>query len=152
MKGTFKLKGFREMDAALAEFPKATGRNILRRTAIEALEPVADAMRAKAPRAEGELKAAIDVGTRRAKRTKKHFPETSTVEAYAGVKVVGRGVPPQAYQQEFGNENHGPQPFARPGWDEEAAPTLERVKESLAGQIDKARTRAQRKALRASRG
>lgn len=151
MKGSFKLQGFREMDAALAEFPKATAGNILRRTAVEALGPVADAMQAKAPRAEGDLALAIDVGTKRAKRTKKHFPESSTIEAYAGVKVVGGGMPPQAIQQEFGNENHGPQPFARPGWDREAAPTLERVKDSLGQQIDKARVRAQRKALRAKR-
>lgn len=151
MRGGVRLEGFREMDAALAEFTKATGRNILRRTAVEALQPVADAMRAKAPREEGDLIEAIDVGTRRAKRTKKHFPGSSTVEAYAGVKVVGGGVPPQAFQQEFGNENHGPQPYARPGWDEEAEPTLERVKDALAGQIDKARARAQRKAKRAGR-
>lgn len=136
------------MDAALAEFPKANGRNILRRTAVEALEPVAAAMRAKAPRDEGDLVEAIDVGTRRAKRSRKHFPESSTVEAYAGVKVVGGGMPPQGIQQEFGNENHGPQPFARPGWDEEAGPTMDRVKDALAVQIDKARGRAQRKALK----
>lgn len=151
MKGGVKLHGFREMDAALAEFPKGTGRNILRRTAVDALGPVADAMRARAPREEGDLREAIDVGTKRAKRTKKHFRDASTVEAYAGVKVVGGGMPPQGIQQEFGNENHGPQPFARPGWDEEASPTLDRVADSLAVQIEKSRARAQRKALKAAR-
>lgn len=151
MKPSVKLHGFREMDAALAEFSKATGRNILRRTALEALEPVADAMRAKAPKEVGDLQDAIAVGTKRSKRSRKHFRDASTVEAYAGVKVVGGGMPPQATQQEFGNENHGPQPYGRPAWDEEKGPTLERTKDGLAGQIEAATARARRKAMKAGR-
>lgn len=146
-----KLEGFREMDAALAEFSKATAKNILRRTGREAMQPVADTMQAKAPKAHHDLEKAIGVGTKRAKGAKKHFPDSGVVEVYAGVKIVGGGMPPQAIQQEFGNENHGPQPYARPTWDEEQRPTFDRVKDALSGQIDKARGRAQRKALKAGR-
>lgn len=151
MKTTFKTHGFREMDAALGEFSTATAKNILRRTGLEALEPVVQAMAAKAPKEDGDLQDAIAVGTKRAKRSRKHFREASTVEVYAGVSIVGGGMPPQAIQQEFGNENHGPQPYVRPAWDAEKMPALDRVRDGLAVQIDKATSRAQRKALRAGR-
>lgn len=146
-----ELKGFREMDAALEEFRKPTGQNILKRAGLAAFQPMAGVMEAKAPRLSGDLEKAVGVGTRRPKGAKKHFSDRSTVEIYAGVKVVGSGMPPQATQQEFGNENHGPQPYVRPGWDEEKMPTLGRVAQSLGGEIDKARARAQRKALKAGR-
>lgn len=145
------LKGFREMDAALEEFRKPTGQNILKRAGIAALEPMAEVMEAKAPRLSGDLEKAVGVGTRRPKGAKKHFRDRSTVEIYAGVKVVGGGMPPQAIQQEFGNENHGPQPYVRPGWDAEKMPTLDRVADTLGGEIDKAQARAKRKALKAGR-
>lgn len=146
-----KTQGFREMDAALSEFSKATARNILRRTGLEALEPVAEAMRAKVPVDDGDLIDAIDVGTKLGKRQKRLNRSPSAVEVYAGVSQVGDGMPPQATQQEFGNQHHAPQPFARPAWDREAAPTLDRVKDALGAEIEKATARAQRKALKAKR-
>jgi len=146
-----RTEGFAEMEKALGEFSKATARNILRRTGLEALRPVADGMKGKAPKRLEALIDAIDVGTKRQKGTKKHFPDSSTVEVYAGVSVVGGGMPPQATQQEFGNEHHGPQPYARPTWDREERPTLERTKDALANEIDKSRQRAQRRAMKAKR-
>ncbi|QBX37223.1 HK97 gp10 family phage protein [Brevundimonas sp. S30B] len=152
MKPLVKLEGFKEMDVALGEFSKATARNILRRAGLAALEPVAEVMKDKAPKRREDLRDAIHTGTKRQKGSKKHFPESSTVETYAGVSVVGGGMPPQAIQQEFGNENHGPQPYGRPAWDQEQRLTLERVKDSLGSEIDKARARAQRRAKRAGKG
>ena len=151
MKFRVETQGFAEMEKALEEFRPATARNILRRAGLQALEPVAEGMRAKAPKRLEDLKDAIDTGTKRQKGAKKTFPETSTVEVYAGVAVIGGGVPPQAFQQEFGNEHHGPQPYARPTWDREQQPTLERVKESLRTEIEKASQRAKRKAMKAKR-
>lgn len=151
MKFRVDTLGFAEMEKALEEFRPATARNVLRRAGLQALEPVAEGMRAKAPKRLEDLKDAIDTGTKRQKGAKKTFPDSSTVEVYAGVSVVGGGVPPQAYQQEFGNEHHGPQPYARPTWDREERPTLDRVKDSLGNEIEKARERARRKALKAKR-
>lgn len=151
MKITVKTTGFRELEDTLRQFNKATARNVLSRAALKAMTPVADAMRDKAPKDDGELKDAIKAGTGRAKGKPRHFRDTSIVEAYAGVAVVGGGMPPQGTQQEFGNENHGPQPFARPGWDAEARPTLDRVKVELKAEIDKAAARAARRAAKAGR-
>lgn len=149
MKPSVRTAGFSELDSALGEFKKGTGRNILRRAGLEALQPMADVMEAKAPKLEGDLKSAVGVGTKRAKGARKHFREASTVEVYAGVKLVGGGMPPQATQQEFGNENHGPQPFVRPAWDEEQGATLDRARDAITTQIDAATVRARRKALKA---
>ena len=40
MKTTMKLEGFRELDKALGELPKATGKNVLRKVGRKALEPM----------------------------------------------------------------------------------------------------------------
>lgn len=154
MKPTVKTEGFREMDDALAEFSKATAKNILKRVGLEAIQPIADdmEMRANAPgfRHTGQLAEAIGTGTKLAPRQRRLNRDPSTVEVYAGVTHEdGKGMPPQATQQEFGNENHGPQPFARPAFDTKVQEVLDGVKEGLGTEIEKARVRAARKALKA---
>lgn len=148
------LEGFREMEAALAEFSKASARNILKRAALEALQPMADEMESRAPEqdgAGGQLKEAIAVGDKLGKRQKKLNRKTKDfVEVYAGVADIHGNHLPSGVQQEFGNENHGPQPFVRPAWDQEAQPTIDRLAVSLGAEIDKATARAQRKAARAA--
>lgn len=144
----FNLRGFKEMDAALGELNKPTGRNVLRRAGMEALQPVAAAMTARAPKRLGDLNASIGVGTKRAKSVGREFRDASIVEIYVGPAVVEGGVPPQAFQQEFGNENHGPQPYARPGWDTKVGGIMDDLKGPLGVEIDKAIARAQRKALK----
>jgi hypothetical protein len=140
------------MDAALAEFSKATAKNILRRTGIEALEPVAEEMRDLAPaqpRGDEDLKNSIAVSTMLNKRQRRLNRDPAVVEVYAGpAGQGGKNAPPQGVQQEFGNEIHGPQPFARPAWDHQQDQVLERVATGLDDQIGRATVRAQRKALR----
>lgn len=152
MKTTFKVEGLREIDAALAELPKATAKNVLRRVGRQALEPLAADMAAKAPDdpATGgmDLKRSIGVGTRLTKRQaalhRKMFKsDKASVELFAGAGGV-----PQATQQEFGNERHGPQPFARPAWDANKGVMLDTIKTGLWTEIDKAAKRLARKAAR----
>lgn len=140
------------MDAALGEFTKATAKNILIRVGVEALEPVAEEMRAKAPVQEGgnaDLRDSIAVSPKLNKRQKKLNRRPSTVEVYAGPAGDGAAsAPPQGVQQEFGNENHGPQPFGRPAFDSRHREVLDGVKDGLGVQIEKARQRAARRALK----
>lgn len=49
MKGTFKLEGLKDLEAALAEMPKATARTTLRRAGMAALEPMRQAAVRLAP-------------------------------------------------------------------------------------------------------
>lgn len=149
MKFSFKMQGLKELDAALSEFTVMTGRNVLRRAGTQAMEPVAAEMKAKAPKAHGDLKEAIDTGTKRGKGVKREFRDPHVVEVYAGPAVIDGGVPPQAFQQEFGNENHGPQAYVRPGWDTKRSGVMPDLKESLGTQLDKASKRAARRALKA---
>lgn len=156
MSVTVALSGFRELDEALADFSKASARNILKRAAIEALEPMAEEMRQRAPtRASGggDLKDNIAVSDKlgpRQKKLNRRASAGSFVEVHAGVADIGGKHLPSGVQQEFGNENHGPQPFVRPAWDQESMDTLDRLKVALTDEIAKATARAQRRAARAA--
>ena len=153
MRTTIKLEGVRELDSALNEFPKATARNILKRTGLKALAPMAEDMARRAPKQRGgeaDLQKSIVASDKLGKRQKRLTQKMTTVEVYAGPAGDGaRGAPPQGVQQEFGNENHGPQAFARPAWDNGKDALLDRTKDGLAGEIETARQRAARKALKA---
>ncbi|MNR96424.1 hypothetical protein D3C72_275790 [compost metagenome] len=147
--------GFRELEDALEDFSKASARNIMKRAALEAIQPLADEMANLAPeRANGggNLKDAIAVSDKLGKRQKRlqRRQTNDFVEVYAGVEDVGGVHVPSSVQQEFGNENHGPQPYARPAYDKEAQPTVDRLLITLKDEIDKATARAQRRAARAA--
>ena len=60
----------------------------------------------------------------------------------------GGNVPPQGIQQEFGNRNHGPQPFMRPAWDGGQDALLEGIKDDLWAEIERAAARQAKKAAR----
>lgn len=155
MKTTFKVEGLKELDAALAELPRATGKNVLRRVARKSLEPLAADMKARAPddpKTGGmDLKNSIGVGTRLTKRQaklhRKMFrDDKASVEAFAGAGNV-----PHAHLQEFGAAHHGPQPFARPAYDAWKGTAVPNIATDLAAEIDKAAKRLQRKAARLAR-
>ncbi len=156
MSVTVQTTGFRELDQALAQFAKASARNILKRAAIAALEPMAEAMRQGAPEKDhngGRLKDAIAVSDKlgpRQKKAARRAAAGSFVEVHVGIADVGGKHLPSGVQQEFGNENHGPQPFVRPAWDQEKMDTLDRLKVAIADEIAKATARAQRRAARAA--
>ncbi len=152
MKTTVKIEGLRELDAALGELPRATGKNVLRRVARTALQPFADDMTARAPVDDGHLRDSIGVGTKLTRRQaslhRKMFrDDRASVEMFAGA-----GGLPQATQQEFGNEQHPPQPFARPAWDGNQRGILETIKTEISTEIDKAAKRLARKAARLAKG
>lgn len=56
-----KVEGLKELEAALKELPKATGRNVIRRALTTAALPVAELARANAPFKEGVLRRSIIV-------------------------------------------------------------------------------------------
>lgn len=148
MKSTMKIEGLRELDKALGDLPKNTGKNVLRRVGRKALKPFADDMRAKAPRDQGDLQEGIGVGTKltrrqRAMHRKMFRDDKASVELFAGA-----GGHPQAVQQEFGNENHSAQPFGRPAWDANADKVLGIIVDDLGDEIMKAAKRLARKQAR----
>lgn len=136
---TVRVDGLREIDAALGELGKATGRNVMRRVAVARLEPMAEEMRRLAPVNSGDLKDSITVTTRRPKRHRK----SSEVEAYAGP-----GRHPQGHLREFGGDGSPPEPFVRPAWDGGKTELLYGIGEDLWSEISKAAARQARKAAR----
>lgn len=152
MATTVKIEGLRELEKALAELPKATGKNVLRRVLLKRGQPLADAMEAKAPDdpATGgmDLKTSIGVSTKLSKRQaglhRKMFKDDkASVEVF-----VGAGPVPHAHLQEFGTINHGPQPFARPAWDSGKGPLLAGLKDDLWSEVEKAAKRLAKKQAR----
>jgi len=160
---TVRVDGLREVDAALSELPRATGKAVLRRVAMDALKPMAEEARRMAPDDPStngrDLKNSIAVG--RGKKTKAKFTggkgfrsEAQAIEMHMGpAGSGGRGAPPQGLFQEFGTVNHPPQPFMRPAWDAGKDRMLEEIKDKLWAEISKASKRLARKSARlAARG
>lgn len=152
MKPTFKVEaeGFRDLDNALGELPKATAKNAMRRAAVEALKPMAEdyAERLTAAGAvlTGALRDSVIAATKLSRRQaalNRKAEGKSYVEAY-----MGPGPLAQATQDEFGNDRQAPRPTLRQTWDAGWRDLLERVRLALADQIEKTVARIARKAAR----
>lgn len=134
-----RTEGLKEVEQALAQLPKATGRNVMRRVAVKRLKPIGDDMKARAPHLYGDLEESVIVTTKRPRNHRKQ----SEVEAYAGP-----GRMPQAHLQEFGTQHHAPQPFARPAWDAGKGNLLPGLAADFWDEINKAADRLAKKAAR----
>lgn len=158
MKVSVKVDGLRELDAAIGalaqEYGKANGKAVLRRVADKALQPMAEAARSLAPddpaTGSNDLKASITVGGKlnktQAKIARKD-QNKALVTRYMGTND------PAGLQQEFGNVNHGPQPFMRPAWDAHAEGAVKIVAQELGPEIKKTAARlAKRRAAKAAKG
>lgn len=153
MKTTVRVEGLKEIDAALGELGKATGRNVMRRVAVKRLEPMAEKARQLAPddpaTGGNDLKRSIAVSTQLStKQRKLNRKSKSEAEAHMGPAGPGGKVPPQGIFQEFGTQKHGPQSFMRPVWDGGKDALLDGIKDDLWAEIDKAAARNARKAAR----
>lgn len=145
------VEGLRELDRALGELPKATGKSVLRRVGRKALTPMRDDARSMAPKLEGHLEESIEIGakltSRQAKLHRKMFKnDKASVELFMGPND------PAAIPQEFGWEDGDPQPYMRPAWDANKDRALEIIKDDLGEEIMKAAARLAKKRAKAARG
>lgn len=151
-----QVDGLRDVDKALGELGKSTGKAVLRRVGKKRLQVIADTAKAMAPDDPGttgkkDLKTSIGVGTkltrRQAQQHRKMFKdERASVEIFAGAGGLA-----SATQQEFGNVNHGPQPFLRPAWDQHKGGLLEGLKDDLWEEIRKTAARVAKRAAKKGR-
>lgn len=149
MKMTVKTTGFADLEAALAKIEKkATQKAVMRRALKTAAQPMVDAAKSKAPREDGTLQASIGVSTKLSARQSRQHRKQFRNDKAAVEMFVGAGPLSSAHNQEFGNEHHGPQPFMRPAWDQEAMPTLERLGQEMWSEIDSHAKRAAKKAAK----
>lgn len=146
---TLKVEGFKELERALLELTTAAAKGVGRRTLRRAGAPVAAKMNAYAPDGgtspDGPLNESYTVSTKLNKSQAKQERRAGRddVFMYIGTNDVA------GIQQEFGNERHNPQPHARPAWQSEQFATLDRIKDALTDEVEKAAARARRKALKA---
>lgn len=140
---TFKIEGLKDLQDALAEFPKATGKAVLRRALLKAGQPIKDAAAARAPRLRGKLQMSVGAGTKLSRRQKRMHQPESSVEVF-----VGAGALVQAITQEFGTVNHPPQAFMRPAWDGNRHQAMSSIKDELSDEIMKTAKRRAQKAAR----
>lgn len=169
---TVRIEGLRELDDALAQLPKATAKNCLRRALQTAAIPIVMAAKIFAPFRSGGLRRSI--GVSKIKFTAGAAGKRAFAEAMAGgatrqeagalaaaanagadnagitsaVIVIGPARLRYAGMQEFGTVKHGAHPYMRPAWDGHSAEAADLIKAELKTEIDKAAARLARKAAR----
>jgi HK97 gp10 family phage protein len=173
VKFSFEVKGLKELEEALKELPKATGRACIRRALMKAAEPMIRTARAMAPQRAiggGRLKRSI-VATKvkfssgqagkaafaaamKAGKSRQEAGEAAhEANAEAGGSDITSGILTwgplrSAYYgmfQEFGTRNHPPKPFMRPAFDQHKVSAVTDIKEVLKEEIDKAVARIAKK-------
>ena len=160
MKMMVSVEGFAALDKALGNLPKATARNVLKRTLNKAAEPIADEARRLAPVRTGNLRNSIAVSSKIKNKTgnaeyasamraglgkaaaasalRQARREAKGTGSFAEVFVGparGRGVIGYAHIVEFGSNDTAPQPYMRPAWDSRQRQALEIIKGELRQQI-----------------
>ena len=153
----FRIEGLKELDKALGQLPRATGKNVLRRVARQALEPIIADAKTKVHAVSGKTRDSLAVSTKLSHRQKSRhvgmFPsKKSSIEMFAGAGP--HLFVPQAVWEEFGvlrrGRKFGPHPFMRPAWDAGKFRALNNVKKDLWAEIQKAARRVARKKARAA--
>lgn len=143
-----RVEGLRQLEAALSQLPKSTGKAVLRRVAKAALTPFDEAWRQKAPHLTGQLEESGGIATRltrRQARLNRRREDRASIEMYSGPNN------PAAVPQEFGTFDQPAQPFMRPAWNANGQKALEIVKDQLGSEIEKAAARLARKRARGGR-
>jgi HK97 gp10 family phage protein len=139
---TVKLEGFKDLDRALGQLPKATAKNVLRRTLKKAADPIDQAASDAAPFLTGVLQRSVITGTQLT-RSQRRGSFLRTSNYYAEIHVgtsLGRGM-----FQEFGTFKDPAQPWFRPAWEANKDQALNIIKVTLGGEIEKAAKRYAKK-------
>lgn len=112
MKMKIRIEGTDEIARNLRAIGEALRQDTLVPIMERRLEPMAEDMRANAPRRSGELADSITVGTELSPAQAAINDPIAEIEVYAGP-----GPLPQAIQEEFGNIHQSPRPYIRPAFD-----------------------------------
>jgi HK97 gp10 family phage protein len=146
MAGRVRIDGLRELEAALKELPKATGKGVLRRVLKDRAEPIAADARSKVRVDQGTLRDSIGVSTKLSRRQRgqhKKIGSKAAVEMF-----VGAGALTQAITEEFGTVDMSPHSFMRPAWDSNKSAILDGIADDLWAELRKAAARRAKKAAR----
>lgn len=149
----FKIEGLRDVEQAFKQLENVNQRKASARRAMKkAAQPIADDAQKLAPREFGTLGESIKVGTVLSKRQRGIHRKMFRDDRAAVEMFVGAGPLSSAHAQEFGTENHAPQPFMRPALDSNVTGYLETLGSEMWADLRKAVARAERKAAKLARG
>lgn len=148
MARVLQMEGFRELEHNLRLLSKATGKNVLRRVAKGALEPMADSAAAKAPHRTGRLSFSIIVSEGRTSRAKKNTtrfvggkfvadPSKGIEMAMGPASGFGAALSYATFD-EFGTIDTPAFAYMRSAWSFGGVKALRYVKVHLGQEIDKA--------------
>jgi HK97 gp10 family phage protein len=158
------VEGFSDLHTALKQLARATERNVLRRAATAAMQPMLEVAKDYAPVKTGKLKAAIhltvgfdDPGFRA--RARAAFQATGSAagvkrtkgggQVLAQIRSGGAEVPYASFI-ELGTVRITAHPFLRPAFDEKHGEALALVRETLTVEVRKAVARRARKLAKAA--
>ncbi len=170
MPNNVHVEGLKELEAALKELPKATGKNVIRRALNKAVQPMADEAEAKIrvkrvqdPIAVSKIKFSGGEAGKRAfaealasgatRQEAGQAARAANAESdddpkiTSGVLIMGP-TKRAFYGFEYGTVRQAPQPFMRPAWDDNKDGAVDIIAEQLKIEIDKAVARIAKKALR----
>lgn len=163
-----RIEGLREIKAALAELPKATSRNVMKRILTARIKPIVDAAKGLAPSDSGFLGESIRIRTApggnagkaafaeamRAGATRKeagaaaraaNAATAKTAEVFAGPRAG-----PREIAAEYGTKYRQPTPFMRPAWDAAKDGLLTNIGDDIWREISKAVARRAKRAAKKS--
>jgi HK97 gp10 family phage protein len=161
---TVTVEGFSDLHTALKQLTRATERNVLKRSATKAMQPMLDVAKAYAPVKTGNLRNAIHLTVgiddpEFRKRARASFVATGSAAGIrrtkgggmvlAQVRVGGRQVPYASFI-ELGTIRITAHPFLRPAFDEKHGEALSIVRETLTIEVRKAAQRRARKLAKAA--
>lgn len=153
---TVKVEGLRDLEKQLLRLSAAAAKGVARRSAIKAMQPMADIATRLAP--DDVVTPAPDLHTSIAVSTRQKGGR-SKMEAFDGPTQVTvhmgptKGGYPQAIYQEFGTVKMKAQPYMRPAWDMDKMAMLERLRKLLWIEVEKTIARAEKRAAKlAQRG
>lgn len=136
--------GVKELERALSDLPKATGKGVLRRALKNAAGPIQQAAQSAAPvGATGNLRESISIETKLkpSQRQGKREP----VELFIGATSPTGN---HAHLVEFGTVKTSPHPFLRPAWEAGKQKMLDAIGAEIWKEIRKSAKRLARKATR----
>jgi HK97 gp10 family phage protein len=139
------MAGFKELENALLELPKAVGKKVLREALKKAAQPVVWDAQRNVPVLTGELLGSIDIRATLSKRQRRGRAKAGDVEMF-----IGPSWPKGAHGHlvEFGTSKMAARPFLRPAWDANKNGVLASIGRELWIAIDKAAKRLARKAAK----
>lgn len=158
---TMKLHGARELEKALRELPRRTGKAAMRRALKKVAQPIEDDAKLHAAQAKPELGAhGISISTRLSRRQKRgRRSDRNTTYMYIGAHSARRGL---AHLFEFGTRfrRHKsgkgtgrmlPKPFMRPAWDRHKGTLVATLGRAVWLEVEKSAKRLARRQATAAR-